>query len=50
MRQYVPMWTAHDAPNHDLLADGAPWIWNLKVDHMPRARETVTTWHARSGD
>jgi hypothetical protein len=38
---------AHDGNNCDLLADGAPWIWNLKAEHLPRARETVDWYHAK---
>jgi hypothetical protein len=38
---------AHDGHNCDLLADGAPWIWNLKAEHLPRARETVDWYHAK---
>lgn len=38
---------AYDGNNCDLLADGAPWIWNLKAEHLPRARETVDWYHAK---
>jgi hypothetical protein len=38
---------AHDGNNCDLLADGAPWIWNLKAEHLPQARETVDWYHAK---
>ena len=50
MRMYAAVQdhgVAHDGNNCDLLADGAPWIWNLKAEHLPRARETVDWYHAK---
>ena len=50
MRMYAAVQehgVAHDGHNCDLLADGAPWIWNLKAEHLPRARETVDWYHAK---
>ena len=50
MRMYAAVQdhgVAHDGKNCDLLADGAPWIWNLKAEHLPRARETVDWYHAK---
>jgi hypothetical protein len=50
MRMYAAVQehgVAHDGYNCDLLADGAPWIWNLKAEHLPRARETVDWYHAK---
>jgi hypothetical protein len=50
MRMYAAVQdhgVAHDGRNCDLIADGAPWIWDLKVEHLPRARETVDWYHAK---
>jgi len=50
MRMYAAVQdhgVAHDGHNCDLLADGAPWIWNLKAEHLPQARETVDWYHAK---
>jgi len=50
MRMYAAVQdhgVAADGKNCDLLADGAPWIWNLKAEHLPRARETVDWYHAK---
>lgn len=38
---------AADGYGCEMLADGAPWIWNLKAEHLPRASETVDWYHAR---
>lgn len=38
---------AADGEGCQMLADGAPWIWNLKAEHLPKATETVDWYHAR---
>jgi hypothetical protein len=50
MRMYAAVQdhgVATDGHNCDLLADGAPWIWNLKAEHLPQAREIVDWYHAK---
>ena len=38
---------ASDGAGCDVLGDGAPWIWNLKAEHLPAAGETVDWYHAK---
>jgi hypothetical protein len=38
---------ASDGKGCDVVGDGAPWIWNLKAEHLPAAGENVDWYHAK---
>jgi hypothetical protein len=35
-----------EAPDTQVIGDGAPWIWNLALDHFYKSRKVVDWYHA----